>query len=36
MMGCQLTLKFSDLTDTTNALKSLNLNELTNAANSFS
>ena len=32
MMGCQLTLKFS----TTNALTSLNLNKLTNAANSFS
>ena len=36
MMGCQLTLKFSDLTDTTNALTSLNPNKLTNAANSFS
>ena len=31
-----LTLKFSDLTDTTNALTSLNPNKLTNAANSFS
>lgn len=32
MMGCQLTLKFS----TTNALTSVNLKELTNAANSYS